>query len=183
LGGRPPRQHAFAAHLGEHIERALERVAYIAERMADRVGYRVERLADRMSDRAEYAAERAAARAERQADRIRVESRVRVARSRVERRLGRTGWSGYSDQGSISDNPCDDRDRWDDDTYRHCEVREERLPAAPLAVDAGPNGGIRVEGCRTARHPRARRGPGQRARRGRGEAPGRTGGVRAGGGA
>ncbi len=140
--------HDFGAHVGEHIERALERVSYIAERVADRIGYRVERLADRVGDRAEYAAERAAARAERQADRIRarVESRVRTVQSRVERRVGRAGWSGYSDQGSISDNPCDDRDRWDDNTYRHCEVREERLPAGPLAVDAGTNGGIRVEG-------------------------------------
>ncbi|MGE0460267.1 MAG: DUF4097 domain-containing protein [Vicinamibacterales bacterium] len=139
--------YAFDAHLGEHIERALERVSHIAERIADRIGYRVERLADRVSQRVEYAAERAAARAERKAERIRtrVESRVRTVQSRIERHIGASGWS-YGDQSSIDDNPCDDRDRWDDDTYRHCEVREERLPAGPLAVDAGTNGGIRVEG-------------------------------------
>jgi len=136
--------HLFDARLGDHIERALERVSHVAERIADRIGYRVERLVNRVSDRAAYAAERA----ERDADRIRVrvESRVRAAHSRVERRLGGGPGAGFLDQGSIDDNPCDARDRWDDDTYRHCEVREERLPAGPLAVDAGPNGGIRVEG-------------------------------------
>ena len=46
-----------------------------------------------------------------------------------------------------TDDPCRDagRDR-DDDTYRHCEVREESMAAGPLTVDAGTNGGIRVEG-------------------------------------
>lgn len=136
--------HAFDTHL----ERMLDRVSYIAERIADRVGYHVERAADRVAQRAEYTAERVAARAERQADRIRarVESRVGTIESRIERRHGAARGSGYSEQSSIGDNPCDDRDRRDDDTYRHCEVREERLPAGPLAVDAGPNGGIRVEG-------------------------------------
>jgi hypothetical protein len=33
---------------------------------------------------------------------------------------------------------------WDDYDH-HCEVREERLPAGPLTVDAGSNGGIRVQ--------------------------------------
>jgi len=48
-----------------------------------------------------------------------------------------------------SDDPCADR-RWDDDDEddhrTHCEVKEERLAAGPLAVDAGQNGGIRVTG-------------------------------------
>lgn len=45
------------------------------------------------------------------------------------------------------DDPCEDRGRHgDDDDYRHCEVREEILAAAPLAVDAGRNGGVRVSG-------------------------------------
>jgi hypothetical protein len=42
------------------------------------------------------------------------------------------------------DDPCRDSG-WDDDRYRACEVREYSLPAGPLAVDAGRNGGIRVE--------------------------------------
>jgi hypothetical protein len=44
-----------------------------------------------------------------------------------------------------TDDPCRDRGR-DDDYYTFCEVREETLPAGPLTVDAGRNGGIRVEG-------------------------------------
>ncbi|MFN2445906.1 MAG: DUF4097 domain-containing protein [Vicinamibacterales bacterium] len=51
--------------------------------------------------------------------------------------------------GAQSDpnDPCDERN-WgsDDDHYRHCEVREETLPAGPLTVDAGRNGSVRVEG-------------------------------------
>ena len=41
--------------------------------------------------------------------------------------------------------PCRDGG-WDDDRYRACEVREYTLPAGALTVDAGRNGGIRVEG-------------------------------------
>jgi hypothetical protein len=47
-------------------------------------------------------------------------------------------------QGANED-PCRDSG-WDDNYYRFCEVREESMPAGPLTVDAGPNGGIRVEG-------------------------------------
>jgi hypothetical protein len=43
------------------------------------------------------------------------------------------------------DDPCRNRGQ-DDDRYRHCEVREESMPAGPLTVDAGTNGGIRVVG-------------------------------------
>jgi Toastrack DUF4097 len=43
------------------------------------------------------------------------------------------------------DDPCRDAGR-DDDTYRSCDVREYTMPAGPLTVDAGRNGGIRVEG-------------------------------------
>jgi hypothetical protein len=41
--------------------------------------------------------------------------------------------------------PCRDSG-WDDDNYRACDVREYTLPAGPLTVDAGRNGGIRVAG-------------------------------------
>jgi DUF4097 and DUF4098 domain-containing protein YvlB len=43
------------------------------------------------------------------------------------------------------DDPCRDAG-WDDDRYRACDVREYTLPAGPLTVDAGRNGGIRVQG-------------------------------------
>jgi hypothetical protein len=44
-----------------------------------------------------------------------------------------------------TDNPCRDTG-WDDDYYRACDVREYSMPAGPLTVDAGRNGGIRIFG-------------------------------------
>jgi hypothetical protein len=70
---------------------------------------------------------------------------TRVSR-RVERAVDRMSGAVAFDQGSMADDPCADRDRGGDEYYRHCEVRDSRLPAGPLTVDAGPNGGIRVEG-------------------------------------
>jgi hypothetical protein len=46
---------------------------------------------------------------------------------------------------ATTEDPCRDHGR-DNDYYTFCEVREEMLPAGPLTVDAGRNGGIRVEG-------------------------------------
>ena len=45
----------------------------------------------------------------------------------------------------VGDDPCRDSG-WNDDYYRACDVREYTLPAGALTVDAGRNGGIRVEG-------------------------------------
>jgi hypothetical protein len=42
------------------------------------------------------------------------------------------------------DDPCRDRGR-DDDYYRACDVRQYTMPASPLKVDAGQNGGIRID--------------------------------------
>lgn len=72
---------------------------------------------------------------------IRIRQHHRIALRSVESRA-EVG-TGQPDR----DDPCDDRrGRGDDDGYRHCEVREETLPAGPLTVDAGTNGGVRVEG-------------------------------------
>ena len=50
-------------------------------------------------------------------------------------------------QVSPTDDPCE-RNRGNSDRGHACEVRDTRLgaPGSPLAVDAAPNGGIRVEG-------------------------------------
>ena len=45
---------------------------------------------------------------------------------------------------SASDDLCRDTGR-DNENYRSCEVREYTIPAGALTVDAGRNGGIRVE--------------------------------------
>lgn len=47
---------------------------------------------------------------------------------------------------TTSDDPCANRRDWDNDEESFCQVKEERLPAGPLAVNAGRNGGIRVTG-------------------------------------
>ncbi|MGH9162150.1 MAG: hypothetical protein ACRD2X_19465 [Vicinamibacteraceae bacterium] len=49
-------------------------------------------------------------------------------------------------QPTAEEDPCAEVRDWDDDGARHCETRQETLPAGPLAVDAGANGGIQVEG-------------------------------------
>jgi len=71
-------------------------------------------------------------------DRVRIRIRDRSVTRVV------TTSRAVSEQTS-TDDPCRDRG-WDDDYYTFCEVREETLPAGPLTVDAGRNGGIRVEG-------------------------------------
>ena len=47
--------------------------------------------------------------------------------------------------GSDAD-PCRDNNWGDRDYERHCEVRDSTMPAGPLNVDAGQNGGISIEG-------------------------------------
>jgi hypothetical protein len=104
--------------------------------------------AERAMRQAERAADRLAWSVQRQADRVQARVHTRVARElrSTMRESRRTGHGIWDQQSDIGDNPCADTDRGDDDHYRHCEVREERLPAGPLAVDAGQNGGIRAEG-------------------------------------
>ena len=117
------------------------------EQMVDRLADSAERLADRLSHRAEHAADRAGARIERRTEDLRVRVESRIA-SHVHPRtdLWAMNDAGAREQSGINDDPCRDQDRHDDDYYRHCEVREQHLPAGPLTVDAGQNGGIRVEG-------------------------------------
>ena len=73
-------------------------------------------------------------------DRIRVRVRDRIVERSVDARAFRT----IVEQSS-NDDPCRDRGG-DRDDYTFCEVREETLPAGPLTVDAGTNGGIRIDG-------------------------------------
>lgn len=56
--------------------------------------------------------------------------------------------AGTVQPGTVQDDWCHDDDRVGDDRERHCEVRQLTAAAtgASLAVDARPNGGIRVRG-------------------------------------
>jgi hypothetical protein len=118
-----------------------DRVTARVEVIVDRLAHSFERMADRFSQQLEAKADRASQHVERHVERIRDRVETHVARH-VGGHASRAGWTGQS----ISDDPCRESDRWDNDDYRHCEVREQRLPAGPLTVDAGRNGGIRVEG-------------------------------------
>lgn len=53
--------------------------------------------------------------------------------------------AGTAQSSRNADDPCRQHD-YDSDRARECQVREYTLPAGPLHVDAGGNGGIRVEG-------------------------------------
>lgn len=75
----------------------------------------------------------------RDSDRIRVRVRDRIVERSAEARSMRTAIE------QANDDPCRDRGG-DRDDYNFCEVREESMSAGPLTVDAGTNGGIRVEG-------------------------------------
>jgi hypothetical protein len=132
----------------EHLRVQIdERIAERVARSVERAWRSVERAAERASRDIERAFDERFQSAEREAQRIRVRAERHVndhVRRLVRRHVDSHDWA-FGGQGQF-DEPCRDNDRGDRDGYRHCEVREERLPAGPLTVDAGPNGGVRVEG-------------------------------------
>jgi hypothetical protein len=117
---RAARQASIAAErVARHLEDALERAA-------GRVEHRDEHLADRIHDRIHHG----------------IAAHVR---SLVDAHVGASSWA-FSAEQSFDSDPCRNQGRRDrDDYYTHCEVREERLPAGPLNVNAAPNGGIQVQ--------------------------------------
>ena len=140
-----PGAEQFHWEAGHGADHNLDRLSHDVDRIVERVT----RMAERVSRNVERAADRLAWSVDRQAARVqaRVETHVeRHVRSVTPREMRARDHGARSAQSAIGDNPCADTDRFNDDGYRHCEVREERLPAGPLSVDAGRNGGIRVEG-------------------------------------
>ena len=139
--------------VGERVERALGQ----AQRGIERRWRTIERQWDLRA----RAAERVAAQAQRRADqraatierqvRARVQrqinSEIRAYRNYSDRLAFRTGRAGrYADMQVGTDaDPCRNSNDRDDDYYQHCEVRDSNLPAGPLNVDAGQNGGVSVE--------------------------------------
>jgi hypothetical protein len=120
--------------IGERVERALDQ----AQRSIERRWQTFERQWELRS----RAAERAAARAHRNAERRAATIERRVGRLAL--RAGRAGRYADMQVGTDAD-PCRNSNDRDDDYYQHCEVRDSNLPAAPLNVDAGQNGGVSVE--------------------------------------
>jgi hypothetical protein len=137
--------------VGERVERALEQAQRTIERrwqQFDRDWERRERTANRLADQAQRNAERRAEAIERQV-RARVQrqinNEIRAYRYYSPLR-GAAPSNRYSDMQVGTDaDPCRNYNDRDDDSYQHCEVRDSTLPAGPLNVDAGQNGGISVE--------------------------------------
>jgi hypothetical protein len=145
-----------AYDVGDRVERAFEQ----AERNIERQWRNVERLWDQRLRNAERISEQAQRNAERRADAIQREVRARVQRQINDQMRSyryyapRTGGAGSLDpaanrgaemQVGTDADPCRNYNDRDDDYYQHCEVRDSTLPAGPLNVDAGQNGGVSVE--------------------------------------
>ena len=143
-----------AQRAAEQAQRAVERSLQNAERLVEQ---RL-RNAERINEQARRNADRRAAQIDRDI-RARIDAQVRQeVRSAVIVRRGpvyRVPSSNYSRSaetagaerqvGSDAD-PCRDNNFGDRDYERHCEVRDSTLPAGPLNVDAGQNGGVSIEG-------------------------------------
>lgn len=132
------------------VERALER----AERQVERRWQQIEQQWKRTLQRSLRTGERQAAQAARidRQVRQRVERQVNAQVRAATRSAAGFGyrWNDrsfhYVGQTGTDADPCAGSREWDDNDYRrHCEVRESTMPAGPLTVDAGANGGITVE--------------------------------------
>lgn len=138
--------------IGDRVERAIDR----AQRNIERQWRTMERQWELRSRAAERAARLAQQNAERHAATI-----ERQVRASVQRQINNEirAYRNYSDRlavhagrveryadmqvGTDAD-PCRNYNDRDDDYYQHCEVRDSNLPAGPLNVDAGQNGGVSV---------------------------------------
>ena len=123
------------------------------------------RSAERIAEQARRNAERRAAhdRAPGPRPRAARRSTARFARPRLRRGrsvdYGRAPSATPSMQVGTDADPCRNNNDRDDDYDQHCEVRDSTLPAGPLNVDAGQNGGISVEGVGSQRDSRPRHRP------------------------
>ena len=100
-------------------------------------------LAQRIADRQAAAIERSVS------QRVDVQVRNEMRRAMI---YDRGSYRSYNYAGSAgaqvgsNEDPCRNGDSYGDNDYkRHCEVRESTMPAGPLNVDAGQNGGIVIE--------------------------------------
>jgi hypothetical protein len=131
--------------VAERVERALER----ARERIDRQWSRIDRDWSREMGRSLRSVDRHAAQIDRQV-RQQVQRQVNAqVRAATRAARGLDGWNGgsfnYIGQAGTDADPCAGNRDQDDDYRQHCEVRESTLPAGPLTVDAGDNGGVTVE--------------------------------------
>lgn len=131
----------YDAH--HRAERALEQARRTVERQLRQAQRRTESIQRQVQRRVETQLRR------------QIQNDIRL-KTRINNRLysngyGRSRAFDYGDnagaQIGTNDDPCSNRYNDRDDDYRqHCEVRESTMPAGPLNVDAGTNGGIVIEG-------------------------------------
>lgn len=126
------------ADVGERVERALER----ARERVDRQWQHLEQQWERHINRATRSADRRASQIERQV-RQRVDRQVRAQVRNF--RWNDRSWNYVEHQSGTDADPCANTRDSDDENRQHCEVRESTMPAGPLTVDAGDNGGITVD--------------------------------------
>jgi hypothetical protein len=136
------------------VQSSLERARAADERRAEAIERAVERSiarAQRSSDLAQRLADRRAATIARTV-RERVDAQMRhEVRGQMFLNRGFSRGFNYGDNagaqvGSDQD-PCASNGHFgNDDNEQTCEVRESTMPAGPLNVDAGQNGGISIEG-------------------------------------
>ena len=137
--------------VSERVERALAR----ARQRVDQQLRRLEQQRDRQVRRSIVVSDRYSDQIERQVRRNierQVTAQVRAA-TRSFREYGRSYGRSWRDSAPLGDigqmgtdaDPCVGNRDSDNDYRQHCEVRDSTMPAGPLAVDAGDNGGITVE--------------------------------------
>ena len=157
-----PSAQTFRWQAGRSADDTRVRVE-TAIRTAQRSVERRLQVIERQIDARLRAADRQAALAERRAESIDRRVRARVdaqVRRQINREIdfNRSFYRGFyvydsaenagAQVGSDAD-PCRNNAIWrggNDDYEQHCEVRESTMPAGPLNVDAGQNGGIVIEG-------------------------------------
>lgn len=133
--------------VSRRVDRALER----ARQQVDRRWERIDQEWRRNIDRSLRAEQRLAAQIDRQVRQrvarqvnTQVRAAVRAERGYTYRHYG-GGVTVIERQTGTDADPCANSGDNDSDVRQHCEVRESTMPAGPLTVDAGDNGGITVE--------------------------------------
>ena len=155
-----PDAQTFTWQAGRSYD-AAERAERLAEqrlRNAERITEQARRNAERIASQALRNADRQALQIERDI-RARIDAQVRQeVRSAVIVRRGSTFRAPFYNYSRSAENagaerqvgsdadPCRDNNWGDRDYERHCEVRDSTMPAGPLNVDAGQNGGVSIEG-------------------------------------
>jgi hypothetical protein len=151
------RAERLAEQVRRNVERSLQNVQRLTEqrlRNAERIAEQARRNADRVTDQARRNAERQAQQIARQV-RARIDAQVRNVVAVNRGRTYRAPFYGSSRsaenagaerQVGTDADPCRDNNWGDRDYERHCEVRDSTMPAGPLNVDAGQNGGVSIEG-------------------------------------